>query len=70
MLLRNRNSAIASFLEVATLNPQLESFTFTIFGIFLAMESGRFMKKKFEGKKSHAAVPLRQVLVFQRNRQF
>jgi hypothetical protein len=65
MLLRNRNSAIPQsqfFLKSATLNLQLESFTSAIFGIFLAMESGLFMNKKIGGKKSHAIVPLRQVL--------
>jgi hypothetical protein len=52
-----------------TLSPQLESFISAIFGIFLAMESGRFMKKKLE-KTSCATVPLRQVFGFERNRQF
>jgi hypothetical protein len=51
------------------LNPKLESFTYAIFGIFLAVESSRFMKQKIEGKKSLATVPLRQVFRFQRNRQ-
>jgi hypothetical protein len=49
MLLRNRNSAILQsqfFLKSATSSSQLKSFTFAIFGIFLAMESGRFMKKQ------------------------
>jgi hypothetical protein len=48
-------------LESATLGPQLESFTSAIFGAFLAVKSGRFMKKN-GGKKSCATVPLRQVL--------
>jgi hypothetical protein len=72
MLLRNRNSAIPQSqfsLLSATSNPQLESFTSAIFGIFLAVESGRFMKK-IRGKKSRATVPLMQVFVFQRNRKF
>jgi hypothetical protein len=56
--LRNRNF----FLKSATLNPQLERFTTAIFSIFLAMESGLFMNQKIGGKKSHATVPLRQVL--------
>jgi hypothetical protein len=38
------------FLKSATLDPQLESFTFAILGIFLALESGRFMTKKLEVK--------------------
>jgi hypothetical protein len=41
MLLHNRNSAIPQsqfFLKSATSNPQLESFTSTISGIFLATE--------------------------------
>jgi hypothetical protein len=62
MLLRNRNSAIAIFFKSATLNPQLESLTSAIFGIFLTMESGLFMNKKIGGKKSRATVPFRQVL--------
>jgi hypothetical protein len=41
-----------------------------IFGIFLAIESGRFMGEKIGGKKSPATAPLRQVFSFQRNRQF
>ncbi len=48
MLFRNRNSQIPQsqfFLMSATSSMQLESFISTIFGIFLAMESGRFMKK-------------------------
>jgi hypothetical protein len=49
-------------LKSATLNQQLESFTFAIFGIFLAMESDLFMNKKIGGKKSRATVPFRQVL--------
>jgi hypothetical protein len=57
-----RNSAIAFFLKSATLNPQLESFTSAMFGIFFAMESGLFMNKKIGGKKSCATVPFRQVL--------
>jgi hypothetical protein len=32
------------------LSPQLESFTSAIFDIFLAVESGQFMKKKSEVK--------------------
>jgi hypothetical protein len=66
MLLRNRNSAIPQsqfFFNSATLNPQLESFTSEIFGIFLAMESCLFMNKKTGGKKSRATVPFRQVLL-------
>ncbi len=58
------------FLESATSSPQLESFISAIFGTFLAAKSGWFMKKKIEGKKSRAIVPLRQVLRFQRNSQF
>jgi hypothetical protein len=61
-------SATAIFLKSATLSPPLKSFTTVIFGIFLAIESGRFMKQ-IEGK-SHATVPVRQVSGFQRNGQF
>ncbi len=50
--------------------PQLKSFASAIFSAFLAVKSGRFMKKKIGGKKSCATVPLRQVFGFQRNRQF
>jgi hypothetical protein len=50
--------------------PQLGSFNSAIFGIFLAVGSGRFMEKKSGGKKSRATVPLRQVFRFQRNRGF
>jgi hypothetical protein len=70
---RNRNRAIRQpqfFLKSATSSPQLESFTSATFGIFLAVESGRLMKKKIGGKKSHATVPLRQIFGFQRNRRF
>jgi hypothetical protein len=52
MLLCNqqlRNSAIAIFLSV-TSSPQLESFISAIFSIFLAVESGQFMRKKSEVK--------------------
>jgi hypothetical protein len=72
MLLRNFNSAIPQsqlILKSATLNPQLESFTSVIFGIFLARESSQF-KKKIEVRKFCATVPLRKFFVFQRNRQF
>jgi hypothetical protein len=65
MLLRNRNSAIPQsqfFFNSATLNPQLESFTSAIFGIFLAMESGLIMNKKIGGKKSRATILFRQIL--------
>jgi hypothetical protein len=41
-----------------------------IFGIFLAIESGRFMGEKIGGQKSPATVPLRQGFGFQRIRQF
>jgi hypothetical protein len=67
MLLRNRNSAIPQsqfFLKSAT------CFNSAIFGIFFAMESGRFMEKKIGGKKSCATVPLRQVFGIERNRVF
>jgi hypothetical protein len=70
MLLHNRNSAIAIFLKSATSSPQLESFTSAIYGIFLAVKSSRFLKKKIGGKKSHASVPLQQVFVYQKNKQF
>jgi hypothetical protein len=53
MLLHNRNSAIPQlqfFLKSATSNLQLESFTSVSFGIFLAVEFGRFKKKKLEVK--------------------
>jgi hypothetical protein len=49
MLLRNRNSAIPQpqfFLMSTTSSPQLESFISAIFGIFLAVESGRVHEKK------------------------
>ncbi len=65
MLLRKCNSAIPQsqfFLKSATLNPQLESFTSAIFGIFLARESSLFMNKLIGGKISRTTVPLRQVL--------
>jgi hypothetical protein len=73
MLLRNRNSATATpqsqyFLKSTTSNLQLESFTSAIFGIFLAVESGRFMQKKIGGKTSRATAPLRQFL-FSREKQ-
>ncbi len=45
-----RNSTITIFLKSATSNPQLECSTSAIFGKFLAVESGRFMKKKLEVK--------------------
>jgi hypothetical protein len=45
-----RKSASAIFFKSATSNPQLESFTSAIFGIFLAIESGLFMIKKSKGK--------------------
>ncbi len=54
-MLRNRNSAIAIFLEFEISSPQLESFTSAIFGAFLAMKSGRFIG----GKKSRVTVPLK-----------
>jgi hypothetical protein len=44
MLLRNRNSEIPQsqyFLMSTTSSPQLENFISAIFGIFLAVESGR-----------------------------
>ncbi len=43
-------------------SPQLESSNSAIFGIFLAMESVNSLKR-IRDKKSHATVPLRQVLV-------
>ncbi len=48
ILLRNCNSTIPQsqfFLMSATSSPQVKSFISAIFGIFLAVESGRFMKK-------------------------
>ncbi len=59
-----RNSAIAFFMMSPTSNLQLESFISAIFGMFLAVESGRG-KKKNRRYKSRATVPLRQVLGFQ-----
>ncbi len=53
MLLRNRNSAILQsqfFLMSATSSPQLENFISAIFGIFLAVESGRGSWKKSKFK--------------------
>ncbi len=73
MLLRNRNSAIPQsqfFLKSATSSPQLGSFNSAIFGLFLAVGSGRFMEKQSGGIKSLATVPLRQDFGFQRNRGF
>jgi hypothetical protein len=70
MLFRNSNSAILQsqfFLKSSTSSLQLDSFTSAFFGIFLAVKSGRFMKK-IGGKKSRAIVPLRQVFGFHRNR--
>ena len=54
MLLRNRNSAIPQLqfsLVSATSSSQLENFISAIFGIFLAVESGRGSWKKIEGLK-------------------
>jgi hypothetical protein len=56
MLLRNDNSAVPQsgfFLKSATSSPQLESFNSAIFGIFMAVESGRFMEN-IGDKKSRA----------------
>jgi hypothetical protein len=36
-----------------------EIFTSAIFGVFLAVESGRFMKKKFGGKKISCYCPFK-----------
>jgi hypothetical protein len=47
-LLSIRNSAIPQsqfFLKSATSKPKLESFISSIFDMFLAVESGQFMKK-------------------------
>jgi hypothetical protein len=41
---------ISAFAKSTTLTLQLESFTSAIVGIFLAVESGRFMKRKSEVK--------------------
>jgi hypothetical protein len=38
-------------------SPQLESFTSTIFGAFLAVKSSRFMKKIIRGKKISCYCP-------------
>ncbi len=56
------------FLKSETLNPPLESFTSAIFGIFLALESSWFMKKKLEVKIS-CNCPFKASFCFQRNRQ-
>jgi hypothetical protein len=51
MLLRNRNFTIPQsqfFLISATSCPQLESFSSAIFGILLAVESGRVHEKNSE----------------------
>jgi hypothetical protein len=53
------------FLKSTTSNLKLEGFTSAMFGIFLAWNPVDSLKKK-----SHATVPLRQVFVFERNRQF
>jgi hypothetical protein len=64
-----RNFAITIFSEVLNIKFATWEFTFANFGIFLAVKSGRLMRK-YGGKKSHASVPLRHVFGFHRNRQF
>ncbi len=52
------------FWESATSSPQLESFTSGIFGAFLAVKSGRFMKKKIRGKKILCYYPFKVSFCF------
>jgi hypothetical protein len=66
MLLRNRNTAIPQsqfFFKSTTLNPQVESFTSAIFGIFLAKESSLFMNTKIGGNKISCNCPFQESFV-------
>ncbi len=54
-----RNFAIAIFLKSATSSLQLDSFTTAIFGIFLAVDFGQFMKNKIKGKKILCYLPFK-----------
>ncbi len=66
---KNGISAIFQILPTRSCCYGVKGLTSAIFGIFLAVESGRFMKK-IGGEEYHATVPLRQVFGFQRNRHF